>query len=201
MRHPLRRSRRLRSRSREIKRRFHASAIRKYRAAARRPEFLVCRRSGFRRVEKSDARTGEPARHVAQLPDALAFAEASAHRIAGTNSLSLIFHRGRSLAGRSLLWSRRLPRRRTRSCSHARFFHEQDSALVLEARVRSVPGDDGTLQAAADHVCCLASYVLRVVGAVARWCGSPSESPNQAMERVYSASVIRDRARDGLASC
>ena len=33
------------------------------------------RRSGFRRVEKSDARTGEPARHVAQLLDALAFAE------------------------------------------------------------------------------------------------------------------------------
>ena len=41
MTHPRSRSRRLRSRSRETKGRLQALAIRKDRAAARRPEFLV----------------------------------------------------------------------------------------------------------------------------------------------------------------
>ena len=47
------------------------------------------------------------------------------------------------------------------------FFHKPGSTLVLEARVRYLPVDDGALEAAADHVCYLASYLLRVVGAVA----------------------------------
>jgi hypothetical protein len=59
--------------------------------------------SGFRRAEKNDARTGGPARHLAQLRDALAFVEDhESHKndaarrgffpqkTAGTNSLTYL---------------------------------------------------------------------------------------------------------------